>query len=83
MNGAGFAVVVHDGGVVLDRDVLGAAVEVLNRVTAGLHDLHDEQIGIAHRPQRVIDETALDTCPRRGEARSCSSGIRLWMSRER
>ena len=59
---AGLAVVVHDVGVV-NGDVVSAAVEVVDRVAAQAHDLHDEHVGVVQCPGRVVDEVALDGGP--------------------
>jgi hypothetical protein len=43
--------------------VVGAAVEVFDRVAAPAHDLHDEHVGVVQRPSWVVDEVALDGGP--------------------
>ena len=60
--GAGVAVVLDDLRV-LDGDVFGAAVEVVDRVAAGAHDVDDQRVGAVHGLHRVVDEAALDVDP--------------------
>src|SRR5215467_4058289 len=60
--------VVHDDIRVVHRDVLDALLEVANGISASLHDVPDQPIGLEHRPGRLIDESRLDLLPFVGES---------------
>jgi len=67
------AVVLHDRGVI-DREIGGAGIEVLDGVAARPHHLGDELICPSRCADWVIDELCLEGAPRRVEARALCGG---------
>src|SRR3954464_10157747 len=47
----------------IDREVRGALVEVLDRIPAVRHDGLDQAVGLVHRAARVVDEAGLNALP--------------------
>jgi hypothetical protein len=63
----GLAVVLDEVGLG-DREVVGPAPPVLDRVAALAHDRHEQRVGVLDRAARVVDEPALHLLPVRVEA---------------
>ena len=63
----GPAVVLHEVGL-RDREVVGAALPVLDRVATLAHDRHQQRVGVLDGTARVVDETPLDLLPVRLQA---------------
>src|SRR4029453_4948364 len=61
-DGVGGPVVVHHLGVV-DRDVGGPLLEVVDRVAAVAHDRGDQPVGLAGGLGRLVDELGLGVAP--------------------
>ena len=59
--------VVLDHMRMVDRNVLGSFIEVLERITACGHDLRHEVVRLADRGVGIVDETCLDPSPLIGE----------------
>ena len=49
---------------VVDRDVGGPPLEVVDGIAAVTHHLHDQDVGLGHALGRCIDEPLLNTLPR-------------------